>query len=128
MSGRGPARCFTTTRSTTGLGSLLLLVACGGTLDAGRDEPQGLLPVDGRNPTILIGDGYIDNWQGEYALLYAATERLSLVGIVVDTGPTWPNIDDLMAGWRQMTAAAFRGRFPNSALLARLQAMLGTDP
>ena len=113
MSERGPARCLTATRSTIGLGSLLLLVACGGTLDAGKDAPQGLLPVDGRNPTILIGDGYVDNWQGEYALLYAATGRLSLVGIVVDTGPTWPNIDDLMAGWRQMTAAASQSGMKN---------------
>jgi hypothetical protein len=104
--GRGPARGVTATSRTTRFASLLLLAACGGTLDAGKDEPQGLLPVDGRNPTLLIGDGYVDNWQGEYALLYAATERLSLVGIVVDTSPTWTNIDDLMAGWRQMTAAA----------------------
>jgi hypothetical protein len=100
-------------RRTLRLASFLLFAACGGTLDAGKNEPQGLLPVDGRNPTILIGDGYVDNWQGEYALLYAATGRLSLVGIVVDTGPTWPSIDDLMAGWRQMTAAASQSGMKN---------------
>jgi hypothetical protein len=94
-------------------GALLLLAACGGTLDAGKDQPQGLLPVDGRNPTILVGDGFVDNWQGEYALLYAATSRLSLVGIVVDTGPTWPNIEPLMAGWREMTTAASQSGMRN---------------
>ena len=92
---------------------VLLLAACGGTLDAGKDEPQGSLPVDGRNPTILVGDGYIDNWQGEYALLYAATGQLSLVGIVVDVGPNWRSIDDLMAGWRQMTEAAKQAKMKN---------------
>ena len=113
MIGRGSARCFTPTWSTLRFASLLILVACGGTLDAGQDEHQGLLPVDGRNPTILLGDGFVDNWQGEYALLYAATGRLSLVGIVVDTSPTWTNIDDLMAGWRQMTTAASQSGMKN---------------
>jgi len=111
--GRGAPRSFTAAWGTLGLAFLLLLAACGGTLDAGKDESQGLLPVDGRNPTILVGDGYIDNWQGEYALLYAATGRLALVGIVVDTSPSWTNINDLMAGWQNMTAAASQSGMKN---------------
>ena len=93
--------------------TLSLVLACGGTLDAGADKPQGLLPVDGRNPTILFGDGYIDNWQGEYALLFAGTGKLNLVGIVVNTSPAWKSIDELMTGWQAMVDAARKGGLKN---------------
>lgn len=113
MSARGPTRRSAAAGRTLRPVFLLLLAACGGSLDAGKNEPQGLLPVDGRNPTILFGDGFVDNWQGEYALLYAATGRLSLVGIVVNTGPMWPNTESLMAGWQEMTAAASKSGMKN---------------
>ena len=113
MIGRRPARRSADAWKVIQCALVLLLAACGGTLDAGKDEPQGLLPVDGRNPTVLVGDGFVDNWLGEYALLYAATGRLSLVGIVVDNGPTWPNINELMDGWRNMVAAARQSNMKN---------------
>jgi len=78
----------------------------GGTLDAGWDEPRGLLPVDARNPIVLCNDGPYDNWQGEYAMLFASTGTLSLAGIVISTSPVASSLDDNMAGWRQMVAAA----------------------
>jgi hypothetical protein len=40
-------------------------------LDAGGDVPNGLLPVDARNPTIILADYQRDNWLGEYAVLFA---------------------------------------------------------
>jgi hypothetical protein len=80
--------------------------ACGGRLDAGWDEPRGVLPVDERNPILLCNDGYSDNWEGEYAILFASTGSASLVGIVVNDGWPWTNIDDNMSGWRQMVDAA----------------------
>jgi len=82
-------------------------------LDAGKDGPHGKLPVDGRNPTILVGDGFIDNWQGEYALLYAATGQLSLAGIVMEEGPNWKSIDELTTGWQQMAEAAKQAKMKN---------------
>jgi hypothetical protein len=86
--------------------AVLPAIGCGGTLDAGADE-YGPLPVDGRNPVILFGDGFSDNWQGEYAILYASTGRFSsLAGIVVNTSPTWTSLSDQVAGWRAMVAAA----------------------
>ena len=71
---------------------LLAVGGCGGSLDAGRDEPKGLLPVDDRNPVLLCNDGAYDNWQGEYAVLMASEGTLSLAGIVINTSPnsSWP--------------------------------------
>lgn len=97
------------------LGAVLLFSAgCGGTLDAGADTTKGTLPVDARNPIILFGDGFSDNWQAEYAMLYASTGRFSsLVGIIVNTSPTWNSMDSQMAGWRAMVAAATKGGLKN---------------
>lgn len=85
----------------------LVTVACSGDLEAGWDEPRGLLPVDSRNPIVLCNDGLNDNWAGEYAALFAGTGGLSLAGIVVSTGPNEStNLDDNLASWRKMVAAA----------------------
>jgi hypothetical protein len=82
-------------------------IACTGTLDAGWDMPRGLLPVDNRNPIVLCNDGLNDNWQGEYAALFASKGTLTLAGIVIGTGPnSSTNLDDNMTQWRQMVAAA----------------------
>jgi hypothetical protein len=84
----------------------LMMAACGGRLDAGWDEPRGLLPVDERNPVVLCNDGFIDNWQGEYAMLLANTGGPPLAGIIINDSWAWPEIEENMAGWEQMVAAA----------------------
>jgi hypothetical protein len=84
----------------------LATVACGGTLDAGSDEPRGELPVDERNPIILCNDGARDNWQGEYAMLFASTGGPPLAGIVINAVWPWTDLDENMAGWQQMANAA----------------------
>lgn len=84
----------------------LAMAACGrGSLDAGADD-HSLLPVDSRNPVVLFNDGGFDNWQGELALLLASKGTLALEGIVVNTSPNYPKIEENIAGWRRMTAAA----------------------
>ena len=90
-----------------------VVVACGGTLDAGKDETKGLLPVDARNPIVLLNDGPYDNWQGEYAMLFASTGVLSLAGIVVDSSPVAKSLDDNAAGWQKMVAAARQSGMSN---------------
>lgn len=91
-----------------GLASAFATAACSGTLDAGWDEPRGQLPilVDQRNPIVLCNDGPYDNWQGEYAMLFASGGGPPLAGIAINTSPAGTNLDDNMAGWRQMTEAA----------------------
>jgi hypothetical protein len=82
-------------------------MACNGTLDAGRDKPRGLLPVDNRSSVILFNDGVYDNWAGEYAALFASVGTLSLAGIVINTGPNdSKDLDANIAGWRAMVSAA----------------------
>lgn len=84
----------------------ILLVGCGGTLDAGYDKPIGVLPIDQRNPIVLCNDGAYDDWQGEYALLFAGRGGPDLMGIVVNDGWPWTDLNESIAGWRQMVAAA----------------------
>jgi hypothetical protein len=88
-----------------GAGLALLLFeasACGGTLDAGNDLAESLLPVGPQNPVILCNDGAYDNWQGEYALLFAQKRAPALAGLVVSTGGQWSNLDDNLSGWREL--------------------------
>lgn len=93
---------------------LSMALACAGTLDAGWDEPRGLLPVDNRNPVVLCNDGAYDNWSGEYAALFASSGALQLAGIVITTGPNDSTVlEDNMAGWREMVAAARRAGLQN---------------
>ena len=87
--------------------------ACGGTLDAGADEPRGPLPVDDRNPIVILNDGADDNWQGEYAALLANTGGPPLAGIVIDDSWNWPDLDENLAGWQQLVAAAREGGLKN---------------
>ena len=84
----------------------LAMSACGGTLDAGWDEPRGPLPIDNRNPIILCNDGSRDNWQGEYAVLLASTGGMKLAGIVVGESWPWTSLEENTIGWQQMVAAA----------------------
>lgn len=88
------------------------LGACGGTLDAGSDKPSngGLdwgdgFPVDTTNPVVLNNDGPIDNWQGEYAVLLAAT-GLDLRAVVINDSGVWPDLDYNLNGWQSLWDAA----------------------
>jgi hypothetical protein len=79
----------------------MVAAACDATLDAGRNEQQGLLPVDARNPMVLINDAWTDNWAGEDALLFANNDGPTLVGLIVDASKYWP---DLTANLNDCTA------------------------
>ena len=88
---------------------LMLAVVEGGctqTLDAGSNRPHGRLPVDERNPIVLVNDGAADNWQGEYAVLLANGGGPPLAGIVVNASKAWPELDVNVAGWRELVSAA----------------------
>lgn len=85
----------------------LVLLACGTqTLDAGHRRPHGLLPVDQRNPIVVVNDGAYDNWFGEYAVLLAGSGNAELAGIVVNKNADWPDMDTNVGGWRKLIAAA----------------------
>ncbi len=92
-----------------GLGAALLgalSIGCGGELDAGYDEPHGLLPVDERNPLVVVNDGALDNWQVEYAALLAATRRAELLGLVVNVNVEYDSIETNVGNFRKLIAAA----------------------
>ena len=82
------------------------VAGCGGTLDAGRDVPHGLLPVDERNPVILENDGWSDNWSGEYAALLANNGGPPLVGIIAIGTQFWPDPKANATGWNNLVNAA----------------------
>lgn len=82
------------------------LSACTETYDAGRNSPHGRLPVDERNPIVLLNDSQSDNWQGEYAVLLANGGGPDLAGIIVCTSPNSPKIEENVADWRALVAAA----------------------
>jgi hypothetical protein len=84
----------------------LLITGCTETYSAGSSPPHGLLPVDERNPIVLINDSNYDNWHGEYALLLANTGGPRLAGIIVGTNPNATDIGANVADWRQLVAAA----------------------
>jgi hypothetical protein len=92
-----------------GLLALATAVVAGGcteTLDAGYNRPDGLLPVDQRNPVILLNDGAYDNWSGEYAVLLANGGGSPLAGIIVNENSDWPDIQTNVGGYRDLIAAA----------------------
>jgi hypothetical protein len=88
------------------LGATLAAAACGGTLDAGRDVPHGLLPVDERNPVIIDNDRAVDNWAGEYAVLLANSGGPRIVGIIASASPYWTNANANATDWGKLVAAA----------------------
>jgi hypothetical protein len=75
-------------------------------LDAGSSRPHGLLPVDERNPLVVLNDGAFDNWETEYAVLLANDGGPDLAGIVVGTSGPWPDLDANVAGARDLVSAA----------------------
>jgi len=89
------------------LGLALVAMGCGGTLDAGRDVPHGMLPIDERNPVILDQDDWSGDWLGEYAVLLANREgRPPLAGIIINTTPFWPDLNANASGWTNLVTAA----------------------
>lgn len=84
----------------------LCVISCSESRNLGSSNPHGLLPVDERNPMLLVNDGVFDNWQGEYAILLASSGGPKLAGIVVGTSPNSSKIDDNIRGWRQLVKAA----------------------
>jgi len=88
--------------------AIVALAGCTETFDAGSQ-----LPVDGRNPIILCNDSASENWQGEYAALLASSGALTLAGIVVGTSPNANNVDDNLASWKALVAAAHEGGLRN---------------
>jgi hypothetical protein len=97
---------FCSEKATAAAALALLASGCMETRDLGSSASHGLLPVDERNPIVLVNDATDDNWQGEYAVLLANGGGPSLAGIVVDTSKNWPDIDTNVAGWRGLVAAA----------------------
>jgi hypothetical protein len=84
----------------------LLTIACEGrTLDAGKDVPGGLLPIDARNPVILSNDG-TGNWYGLYAVLFSNAGGPALVGITVNASSYATSLTDNLAAWRELVDAA----------------------
>jgi hypothetical protein len=92
--------------------TLVALVAagCTETLDAGSSRP---LPVDERNPVLLVNDEPYRNWQGEYAMLLAQGGGTRLAGIIVGTSMPWPDLNSNLAGWQDMVAAARASNMSN---------------
>jgi len=100
------ARAAGTASCAVAITLALVTAGCTETLDAGASGPHGLLPVDERNPIVLVNDGADDNWQGEYAVLLANGGGSKLAGIIVNASPAWTDIQANVAGWRDLVAAA----------------------
>lgn len=81
-------------------------LACSGELDAGYDRSRGALPVDERSPLVVVNDGALDNWQVEYAALLAASQRATLLAIVVNVNAEYPSLETNVGNFRQLVAAA----------------------
>jgi len=102
----------TLSRSTSiaacvGVGLVLgAAMGCGGSLDAGRNVPHGMLPVDARNPVIIDNDTWENDWSGEHALLLANTGGNRIVGIIASASPYWTDANFNATGWGKMVAAA----------------------
>ena len=92
--------------ASVGLALTLAATSCSETRDLGSSSPHGLLPVDERNPVILLNDGAYDNWQPEYAILLASGGGPKLAGIVVNTQSGFPDLDTSVAGWQALVTAA----------------------
>jgi hypothetical protein len=79
--------------------------ACTQTFNAGYNR-HGPLPVDERNPIILVNDGAYDNWSGEYAVLLANGGGSPLAAIIVNQTADWPDLQKNVGGYRDLVAAA----------------------
>src|SRR4051794_29846657 len=97
---------FCNEKKPLALALAVVAMSCMESRDLGSSVPHGRLPVDERNPVVLLNDGADDNWQGEYAVLLANSGGPELAGIVVNTSPNWQDIGANVDGWRGLVAAA----------------------
>lgn len=100
-----PQRAFPGTRLALQACLAISIAACTESYDAGHNQ-HGLLPVDQRNPIVMLNDSESDNWQGEYAVLLAQSEGPHLVAIIVCTSPNSPKIDENVTAWHALVTAA----------------------
>lgn len=100
-------------RCLLALATAVIAGACTQTLDAGHNHMSGLLPVDQRNPIILLNDGAYDNWSGEYAILLANGGGSPLAEIIVNENADWPDIQTNVGGYRDLVAAAIASGMKN---------------
>jgi hypothetical protein len=91
----------------------LALAGCTGTLDAGKDNPRGMLPVDQRNPVIIYNDASSDNWMGEYAALLANSGGPPLAALVITASSYWPDASSNASGWSNLMTAASESGLSN---------------
>jgi hypothetical protein len=75
-------------------------------MDAGRDSPHGLLPVDERNPIILNNDNLDDNYQAIYALLFGNAGSPPLAGIVINDSAYVADTNKSISDWKALVSAA----------------------
>jgi hypothetical protein len=92
--------------ATAGMMFAIVAGGCMQTFDAGSGRPHGKLPVDERNPVVLMNAGLDDNWQAAYTMLFAHGGVLKLDAIIIGTGTNWPSIETNIAEWRAAVAAA----------------------
>jgi len=81
-------------------------LGCGGVLDGGHDSPEGMLPVDHRNPIVILQDDWSGDWLGEMAVLLANTGGPPIAGLIVTDSTYWPDLAANTAGWKDFLAAA----------------------
>lgn len=98
---------------TSALVGCFIAAGCTVILDAGSSRPRGLLPVDERNPLVVLNDGALDNWETEYAVLLANGGGPELAGILVGTSGPWPDLDANVAGARDLVLAARQSGLEN---------------
>ena len=99
--------------AAAGFAFALGALGCSETRNLGSNTPHGLLPVDERNPLVIMDDGTTDNWGTEYAILLANGGGSPLAGIVVGVSGPWPSIDTNVAGTRSLVAAARQSGLKN---------------
>lgn len=75
-------------------------------VDAGGEVVDSPLPVDARNPIIIVNDHPRDNWLGELAVLASSQGLIDLAGIVVNTSDYSPDLEFNRSGWQEMLDAA----------------------
>jgi hypothetical protein len=97
---------FCSEKVSARLALALVAMGCTETRDLGSSVPHGQLPVDERNPVVLLNDSTDDNWQGEYAVLLANSGGNQIAGIIVNTSPNWQDINVNVAGWHGLVDAA----------------------
>jgi hypothetical protein len=78
-------------------------LACqGGVLNAGFVP----LPSDNSSSVIITNDGGHDNWQGEFALTFAAAGDIVIAGIIITASPYWPDLNANLSDWTGLVNAA----------------------